>query len=223
MSRAAPRRPDAGTPTAQRSAALSKANATKDAIGELKAEARSGRLAVAALLADPRAKKVRVHTLLPMVPRCTLRVAFEALLICQVNGARTCGDLSAGERKDLEKAVADVERGIVAAKPSRPARGSASVDRDLDRVLAAVGLAIPTLELCPSEFAAARSGLAVDPLLLRMVDRLVQALRLYIERDDGGERARVVLGQWIRYRHYLSKVAAGEYPPPTQRGPAALE
>ena len=56
-----------------------------------------------------------------------------------------------------------------------------------------------------------------------MVDRLIDAVRLYAERDDGGVRARVVAEQWIRYRNYREKVTSGVYPPPTQRGPAVLE
>ena len=82
---------------------------------------------------------------------------------------------------------------------------------------------VPAVELVPSEFAAARTGLEVDPVLLRMVDRLVDAVRLYAERDDGGVRARVVAEQWIRYRNYIPKVASGEYPRPGQRGPAVVE
>ena len=81
----------------------------------------------------------------------------------------------------------------------------------------------PSVELAPSEFAAARAGLESDPLLLRMVDRLVDAVRLYVERDDGGVRARVVAEQWIRFRNYRAKVASGELPAPTQRGPAVPE
>lgn len=96
-------------------------------------------------------------------------------------------------------------------------------DRELDRILRATLRRVPAVELAPSEFAAARTGLEADPLLLRMVDRLVDAVRLYAVRDDGGVRARVVAEQWIRYRNYLGKVASGEYPRPSQRGPAVVE
>src|SRR5215213_3567992 len=75
---------------------LEKANRRRREIAALKADARGGRLAPADLLTDPRARSLNVLTLLSMVPRCTLRVVFEALLVCQINGARECGDLSVG-------------------------------------------------------------------------------------------------------------------------------
>jgi hypothetical protein len=56
-----------------------------------------------------------------------------------------------------------------------------------------------------------------------MIDRLVDVVRLYAEHDDGGLRARTVAEQWIRFRNYRDKVARGEYPPPSQRGPAVVE
>jgi hypothetical protein len=96
-------------------------------------------------------------------------------------------------------------------------------DRDLARVLRATRKAVPAVELSHSEFAAARSGLEVDPTLLRMIDRLVDVVRLYADHDDGGVRARVVATQWIHFRNYRGKVARGEYPPPSQRGPAVVE
>jgi hypothetical protein len=103
--------------------------------------------------------------------------------------------------------------------PSQPE----GVDRELDRVLSGARIQAPSVELAPSEFAAARAGLESDPLLLRMVDRLVDAVRLYADRDDGGQRARIVAEQWIRFRNYRAKVASGEFPPPKLRGPAVLE
>jgi len=47
---------------------------------------------------------------------------------------------------------------------------------------------------------------------VRMLDRLVGCVRGYVDEDDGGRRARVVLEQWIRYRNYMSKRARGEVP-----------
>jgi hypothetical protein len=212
-----------GERAAKRSAALAKANRRRAAISALKADARGGRLGPAALLGDPRAAQVKVLTLLSMIPRCTLRVSLEALLACQINGARRCGELSGPERRELAAAVSQIGQGIAVplrrALPSHPE----GADRELDRVLRGTRAAVPAVELAPSELAAARTGLEADPLLLRMVDRLVDAVRLYAERDDGGVRARVVSEQWIRYRNYIGKVARGEYPPPTQRGPAVLE
>lgn len=208
-------------PTAQRSEALAVANQRRAAIRELKAEARSGRLDVAALLADPRARQAKVLSLLPMVPRCTLHVALEALLACQINGARTCGELSVPERTELARAVQEVGHGVGRTKhppaPANPAGRDVELDRAITRTRTVA------VELSPAEFAAARTGLEVDPLLLRMVDRLVAALRLYAVRDDGGQQAHVVLEQWLRYRNYLAKLAAGEYTPPSVRGPAEVE
>lgn len=165
---------------------------------------------------------MQVLSVLPLVPGCTLRIALEALLACQINGARTCGELQESERLGLGQAVEEARRG---AAPSRdPLMDSPEArDRALEQILDRISRAVPYVELVPSEFAAARSGLEVDPLLLRMVDRLVAALRLYGDRDDGGLAARVVLAQWIRFRNYYSKVASGEYPPPTQRRPAEVE
>lgn len=96
-------------------------------------------------------------------------------------------------------------------------------DRDLARALRTTRAAVPAVELSHAEFAAARSGLEADPTLLRMVDRLVDVVRLYADHDDGGVRARAVAKQWILFRNYRGKVARGEYPPPSQRGPAVLE
>ena len=207
---------------AKRSASLRKANRAKRRIADLKADARSARLGPAALLADPRAQKVKVLTVLSAIPRCSLRVCLEALLACQINGARCCGELSSEERGALAAALSQVGRGTTippAAVPGQPE----GVDRELDRVLSGAEATAPSVELAPSEFAAARAGLEADPLFLRMVDRLVDAVRLYAEHDDGGVRARVVAEQWIRFRNYNEKVASGEHPPPTQRGPAVLE
>ncbi|HEX7244089.1 MAG TPA: hypothetical protein VF245_00815 [Solirubrobacterales bacterium] len=207
---------------AKRAAALAKANRRRREIAELKADVRGGRLGPAGLLADPRAREVKVLTLLSMIPRFGLHLALEVLLACQINGARRCGELTATERRALGRAILQVGQGIAPpprAMPSQPE----GVDRELDRVLSGALLRAPSVELAPSEFAAARSGLEADPLLLRMVDRLVDAVRLYADRDDGGVRARVVAGQWIRFRNYRAKVASGECPPPTQRGPTVLE
>lgn len=221
--RASKRSPKADAREAKRDAALEKAHRRRREIANLKADARGGRLRPAALLADPRARKLKILTLLSMIPRCSLRVALEALLVCQINGARHCGDLSAAERRSLGEALFQIGQGI--APPPVPAMSSRpeGVDRELDRVLRGTRQAAPAVELAPSEFAAARAGLEPDPQLLRMIDRLVDAVRLYAERDDGGERARLVAEQWIRFRNYRAKVASGEYPPPTQRGPAVLE
>lgn len=205
------------------SASLAKANRRRATIAALKGDARGGRLAPAELLADPRAAQVKVLTALSMLPRCTLRVALEALLVCQINGARSCGELGSEEREALAQTLPQIGQGI-ALTPRRalPSR-TEGADRELDRLVAATRRPAPAVELAPSEFAAARTGMEADPLLLRMVDRLVDAVRLYADRDDGGVRARVVAEQWVRYRNYVGKVASGEYPPPTQRGPAALE
>jgi hypothetical protein len=223
MADAKPSATTAGTCEAKRDAALAKANQRRRAITALKADARGGRRSPAALLGDERAAQVKVLTLLTMIPRCTQRVALEALLVCQINGARRCEELSESERRELAAAVLQVGQGIAVslrrALPSHPE----GADRELDRVLRGTRQSVPAVELAPSEFAAARTGLEADPLLLRMVDRLVDAVRLYAERDDGGARARVVAEQWIRYRNHVGKVARGECPPPTQRGPAALE
>ena len=211
---------------AQRSASLAslaKANKRRAAIFALKADARAGRLGVADLLADERAAKLRVLNVLTMRYRCTLKVALDALLATQINGARPCRELSEAERIELADAVSNAGRRTAGpprrAVPSHPE----GIDRALDRVLRDTHRAVPVVELAPSEFAAARTGLEADPLLLRMVDRLVHAVRLYAEQDDGGVRARVVVEQWIRYCNYRGKVARGECPPPAQRGPALLE
>lgn len=193
-----------------RRAALEKTNRRKREIAALKADARGGRIGPAALLDDPRAREIEVLTALSMIPRCTLRVALEALLVCCINGARHCGELSGEEREAICEALLRV--------------GSRKdVDRELDRVLEAERKHGPTPRLRPSEFAAARSGLDCDPLLLRMVDRLIDAVRLYAQHDDGGVRARIVAEQYIGYCNYRTKVASGEYPPPTLTGTPVLE
>jgi hypothetical protein len=217
-----PRRKPASA-EAKRAASLEKANRRRREIAGLKADARAGRLGAEQLLADPRAQKTEAFTLLSMLPRVSLRVALEAFLACQINGARSCGELSSAERTAIAEALSQIGPGI--ASPPAPAMPGQSEggDRELDRVLSGARVHAPTVELAPSEFAAARAGLEADPLLLRMVDRLVDAVRLYAERDDGGQRARVVAEQWIRYRNYGAKVASGEYPPPKLRGPAVLE
>lgn len=206
---------------AKREAALAKANRRRREIGRLKADARSGRIGPAALLADPRARTVKAYALLAWLPGVNLRTALDVLLACQINGARACAELSAGERGVIARALLQIGQ----ATPHGPAVPGEpeGVDRELDRILCAARVHAPSVELAPSEFAAARAGLQSDPVLLRMVDRLVDAVRLYAERDDGGVRARVVAEQWIRFRNYRARVASGEYPPPTQRGPAALE
>jgi hypothetical protein len=215
-------KPDEGQ-EAKRSAALAKANERRRETSALKADARSARLSPAALLSDERAAPVKVLTLLTMIPRCTQRVALEALLICQINGARTCAELTDGERKALGATISQIGHGIV-VPPRRTVPGqSEGADRELDRALNGTRRSALEVELAPSEFAAARTGFEIDPLLLRMVDRLVDALRLYVEQDDGGQRARVVLEQWIRACNYRDEVARGECPPPTQRRPAKLE
>jgi len=208
---------------ADKLASLAKANKQREAISALKADARSGRLDTSALLADKRAASVRVLNLLTMQPRCTLRVALDVLLVCQINGARVCGELSEEERVELVGVVSKIGRGIAGSSPPSDAQPIRGVDRELDRVLRGTSRVVPAVELLPSEFAAARSGLEADPQLLRMVDRLIDAVRLYAERDDGGVRARVVAEQWLLFRNYRDKVASGEYPPPSQRGPAVLE
>lgn len=203
-------------------AALAKANKRREVILALKADARVGRLGVAALLADDRAADLEVLNVLTMRYRCTLRIALDALLATQINGARPCGELSEAERIEPADAVSNAGRRT--ALPRRAVPGNPEgIDRALDRVLRDTHRAAPVVELAPSEFAAARTGLEDDPLLLRMVDRLVHAVRLYAEQDDGGVRARVVAEQWIRYCNYRGKVARGECPPPAQRGPAVLE
>jgi hypothetical protein len=208
---------------AKRSAALAKANRRLQAISALKADARSGRLGPGELLADERAARVKVLTLLTMVPRCTQWTALEALLVCGINGARLAGELSEDERRALAEALAQIGRGNAVPPRRAMPRHPEGVDRELDRALTGTHHLVPAVELAPSEFAAARTGLEADPLLLRMVDRLVHAARLYAERDDGGQRARVVAEQWIRYRNYVGKLARGEAPAPRQRGAAVLE
>lgn len=207
----------------KRAPSLAKANRRRREIAALKADARAGRLSAKQLLTDRRAAKCEVFTVLSMLPRVSLRTALEVLLACQINGARTCGELSSAERTAIAKVLSQIGPGI--ASPPAPAMPGQSEggDRELDRVLSGARVHAPTVELAPSEFAAARAGLESDPLLLRMVDRLVDTVRLYAERDDGGQRARVVAEQWIRYRNYRAKVADGTYPPPKLRGPAVLE
>lgn len=195
---------------AKRRAALKKANRRRREISTLKQDARSGRLGAAELLADPRAGEMEVLTVLSMLPRCTLRVALEALLVCRINGARHCGELSREEGEAIFAA-------LLRAGPRK------DVDRELDRALDAEGKHAPRAQFRPSEFAAARSALDCDPLLLRMVDRLVDAVRLYAQRDDGGVRARIVAEQFILYCNYRAKVASGEYPPPRLTGTPVLE
>ena len=212
-----------GGDATQRRTNLAKANKRKREIVALKADARARRLAAAELLADKRAAGVKVLTLLAMIPRCSQRVALEALLACGINGARPAEDLSADERLSLAEALAQIGRGIAVPSHRASPRRPEGTGRELDRILDDTRKLVPAVELAPSEFAKAREGLETDPLLLRMVDRLVDAVRLYAERDDGGRRARVVAEQWIRYRNYREKVASGECPPPTQHGPAVLE
>ena len=221
--RAPAAKPKSGGVEAKRAASLAKANRRKREIVAMKADARAGRLGAACLLADPRAAKTEAFALLSMLPGVSLRVALEALLACQINGARNCGELTSTERTAIARALSQVGLGI--APPPAPAMPGQSEggDRELDRVLSGARVHAPLVELAPSEFAAARRGLESDPLLLRMVDRLVDAVRLYAERDDGGQRARVVVEQWIRYRNYRDRVADGTYPPPTLGGPAVLE
>lgn len=208
---------------AQREASLARANRRRETISALKSDVRSGRLGLAALLEDPRAEQVKVLSALVMVPRCTQRLSLEALLVCQINGARRCGELREEERSALIDTVSQIGQGISVTSRRGLSGHPEGADRELDRLVRATRRAVPVVELAPSEFAAARAGLEADPVLLRMVDRLVDAVRLYAERDDGGQRARVVAEQWIRYRNYRAKVASGEYPPPAQRGPAVLE
>jgi hypothetical protein len=223
VARSMKRPAEGGAREKKRDEALEKANRRRQEIADLKAEGRAGRLGPEALLADPRARKVKILTLLPVIPRCTLGVALEALLACQINGARHCDDLSAEERRSLAEALVQAGQGIALSPAPAMSSRPEGVDRELDRVLRGTRRVVPAVELAPSEFAAARSGLEPDPQLLRMVDRLVDAVRLYADHDDGGVRARVVAEQWIRFRNYRAKVASGEYPRPTQRGPVVLE
>ena len=220
---AAARSPKRGGSPAQRRANLVKANRRKREIAALKAEALHRRLGPAELLADERAAGVKVLQLLVMLPRCTQRVALEALLLCQVNGARTAGELGAEEREAIAAALAEIGRGVVRPTSRARPRRAEGIDGELDRALTDTRQLVPAVELAPSEFAAARTGLEADPLLLRMVDRLVGAVRLYAAEDDGGRRARVVAEQWIRYRNHLGKLARGEAPPPSERGEARAE
>ncbi|HEU5105227.1 MAG TPA: hypothetical protein VFU11_05255 [Solirubrobacterales bacterium] len=215
---------EVGPRARRQSASLEKANRRRREIAALKADAGEEQLGPADLLLDKRAEKVKVLTMLSMVPRCTLRVALEALLVCQINGARVCGDLTREERHLLGDAVVQIGQGSGFSPTSATlSHQPEEVDRELDRTLRRTRRAAPAVELIPSEFAAARSGLEADPQLLRMVDRLVDAVRLYADHDDGGQRARVVAEQWVRFRNYRGKVCSGEYPPPSLRGPAILE
>lgn len=208
----------------KRSVSLAQANKRLSVMMDLKAEVRAGKLDVAGLLDDGRAASVRVLTLLTMIPRCSQRVALDALLVCQVNGARSCGDLTGAERAAVVDALQAVRQ-----SHGRPATsavlGDEPLARDLviDQGIRESRQAIPVVELRPSEFAAARTGLEVDPLLLRMVDRLVWGLRAYVNDDDGGRIAAVVLDQWLRYRNYLKAVAEDEYPRPTLKCAAEVE
>lgn len=209
---------------ARPSSATKKANLPRRRrIDELKADARSKRVGPADLLADPRAQRTRVLTLLSVLPGCNQRLALEALLSCRINGARRCSELTPGERSAISEALLQVGHGIALPAPSAMPSQSEGDDRELDRAQSGAPAHAPSVELAPSEFAAARRGLERDPTLLRMVDRLVDAVRFYVERDDGGRRARVVAEQWIKFCNYEAKVASGEYPPPSQRGPAVLE
>lgn len=215
--------PARGGDASQRNANLAGAKRRNQTIASLKADARARRLGAVELLADKRAAGIKVLTLLGMLPRCSQRTALEALLVCGINGARPVEELSENERLDLAKALAQIGRGIAVSSRRASPRHPEGVDRELDRILTGTRKCVPAVELAPSEFAKARAGMESDPLLLRMVDRLVDAVRLYAERDDGGQRARVVAEQWIRFRNYREKEASGEYPPSTQRGPAVLE
>jgi hypothetical protein len=227
-SRRAARTPKRSNGTAGRpgrsSSAAKKANLPRRRkIDELKADARSNRIGPAALLADPRAQKTRILTLLSVLPGCNQRLVLEALLACQINGARRCDELTADERSAISEALLQVGHGIALPPPRAMPSQSEGDDRELDREQSGAPAHAPSVELAPSEFVAARRGLERDPTLMRMVDRLVDAVRFYVERDDGGRRARVVAEQWIKFRNYDAKVVSGEYPPPSQCGPAVLE
>lgn len=219
------RRPSrsAGRPERPASAATNASLPRRRKIDELKADARSGRIGPAALLADPRAQGTRVLSLLLVLPGCNQRLALDALLACQINGARTCSELTQDERSSICEALLQIGQGIAPLPPSAMSSQPEGDDRELDRVQSRAPAHAPSVELAPSAFAAARQGLERDPTLLRMVDRLVDAVRFYACSEDGGMRARVVAEQWIHFRAYDAKVASGEYPPPSQRGPAVLE
>jgi hypothetical protein len=218
----APRKSRTADPRAKN---LEKANAARHgrAATALKADARAGRLPVAKLLGDERAKGVKVLSLLRVMRGCDLRLALDALLVCRINGARTCGELADSEREAVAGALSALSPGrtVGTARPVTDEAGPR--DAELDRLILYTRAVAPVVELRPSEFAAARTGLEVDPLLLRMVDRMVDALRRYEKEDVGSEVAHVVLGQFLRYRNYVAKVARGEYPPPSLRTPAEVE
>jgi hypothetical protein len=189
----------------------------------LKADARTGRLPVTRLLADKRAREVKVLSLLRVIRGCDLQLALESLLVSRINGARTCGELSAEEREAIAEALAGLTEGRPGGTVLVITDEPGPRDAELDRLILGTRGVAPVVELKPSEFAAARTGLEVDPLLLRMIDRLVDALRQYEKEDVGGQLAHTVLGQFLRYRNYVPKVARGELPPPSLRSPAEVE
>lgn len=207
---------------AQRAAGLTKANDRRREEQSLKSEVRSGSLDFMRMLNDPRAAGIKMLTMLPMIPRCTLHVALEALLVCRINGARCCGDLTGEEKSNLAEALREIGRGVGGAKHPPLGDGAARRDEVLNQLIRDTRRDAPEVELAPSEFAAARTGLEVDPLLLRMLDRLVGCVRGYVDEDDGGRRACAVLEQWIRYRNYISKRARGEVPRAIHRSPAEV-
>lgn len=214
-------KPAASCSEAQRAAAMAKANCRRLQIADLKREIRAGHLDLADILCDPRAQEISVLALMPTLPRCGQRTALQALLNCGINGADTCGELDPANRRRLCQALSDLRQGkAVAAASSRltlqsgvdPGIGS---DKELQRVVNATRAGAPVVAQVPSEFVEALKGLEGDPLTLRMIHRLLAAIRFYAKEDDGGAVARRALDQWLRLRNYRKRVRRGEIPAPT--------
>ena len=224
MASSPPKRPPKSV-AAQRAAAMKKANERRTQIAELKRELRAGQLDLGGLLRDPRAQKVPVLRLMPMLPRCGQRTALQALMLCQINGADNCGDLSESDRQRLCQTLVSLNQGLAitaAAKrmaigpPPRSSKSSSPRgEGDLDEVVHATRRVVPIVEQKPSEFLRALKGLEGDVLTVRMVERFVAALRFYAKEDDGGAMAHRVLDYWLRLQNYRGRVARGELPPPS--------
>jgi hypothetical protein len=200
---------------------MAKANNRRLQIADLKREIRAGHLDLAAILCDPRAQEISVLALMPTLPRCGQRTALQALLNCGINGADTCGELDPPRRRRLCRALSDLRQGKAVAAASSRLKSKSAIDpgvgsdKDLQRVVNATRADAPVVAQVPSEFVEALKGLEGDPLTLRMIHRLLAALRLYAKEDDGGAVARQVLDQWLRLRNYRRRVRLGELPPPT--------
>lgn len=87
--------------SAQRQAALEKANRIRTHRAQLKQEVRSGRLDVAALLDDPGCATMKTIDLLILVPRVGRVRAGHALRRAGISPSRPLGQLTARQRQEL--------------------------------------------------------------------------------------------------------------------------